>query len=298
MNIAKSPIRSQSDRLLLAALAFSIGLHALVMLIHFSAPESFRFKSSDEKLDVIIVNKKGNRPVNATALAQVDSNGGGVHDKGRASSFLPASAQASDGETLDPASGQVAALEAKQRELLSQLKSSSMSVNPQPTQQDDPNTQPTDTLDRGQSRSQITRMEAEVRKEINDYNARPRRVQIGPSTRYASYAMYYTQWIDRVERYGNVNYPPEARGKMYGDLILSVSLNQDGSIYNNEINLMQSSGFKVLDRAAMATIKMAAPFAPFDASMRKDFTVYELIVKFSYTKGDKGDGFEARFEKH
>jgi protein TonB len=152
-----------------------------------------------------------------------------------------------------------------------------------------------DASDPGQTRAQITRMEAEVRKEISDYNARPHRVQIGPSTRYASYAMYYTQWIDRVERYGNVNYPPEARGKIYGDLILSVSLNQDGSIYNDEINIMQSSGFKVLDRAAKATIKMAAPFAPFDEAMRKDFTVYELIVKFSYTKGD---GFAAAFEKH
>jgi protein TonB len=293
--IAKSPIRSQSDRLLFAAIAFSIGLHALVMLVHFSSPETFRFKSSDEKLDVIIVNKKGTRPVKATALAQVDSNGGGVHDSGRASSFLPASAQASDGETIDPSNGQVSALEAKQQELMSQIKASTMAVSPHPAQQEDPLNQPAEMTDNNQARSQITRMEAEVRKEISDYNARPRRVQIGPSTRYASYAMYYTQWIDRVERYGNVNYPVEARGKIYGDLILSVSLNPDGSIYNDEINIMQSSGFKVLDRAAKATIKMAAPFAPFDSAMRQDFTVYELIVKFSYTRGD---GFEARFEKH
>lgn len=293
--ITKSPVQTQGDRLLFAAIAFSIGLHALVLLVHFASPDTFRFRSNDEKLDVIIVNTKGVKPVKAKAIAQVDSNGGGLHEKGRAASFLPSSEQANDGETLDSSRGQVAALEAKQREMLSQLKAAPTAVNPQHSQQDDPLNQTQDLNDPNQSRAQITRMEAEVRKEINDYNERPRRVQIGPSTRYASYAMYYTQWIDRVERYGNVNYPPEARGKIYGDLVLSVALNEDGSIYNDEINVVQSSGYKVLDRAAKSTIKMAAPFAPFDASMRKEFTVYELIVKFSYTKGD---GFEAHFEKH
>jgi len=140
----------------------------------------------------------------------------------------------------------------------------------------------------------IARMEAQLDKQINDYNARPRRGYIGPNTRGVSYAMYYNQWKDKVERVGTLNYPEEARGKVYGELVLVVTLNFDGTIYNDEIRISRSSGYPVLDRAAARIVRLAAPYGRFAAEMRKDYDVFEIITKFTFTRGD---GFEARVQK-
>jgi protein TonB len=68
-------------------------------------------------------------------------------------------------------------------------------------------------------------------------------------------------WSDRVERVGNLNYPEEARRlRLHGDVLLTVVLNLDGNI--KSINIIQSSGHKVLDVAAERIVRLAAPFPP------------------------------------
>jgi len=290
----RSPLAG--DSIVVIAIALSIAVHALFLAVHFSPPKDFRIQPSDEALEVVLVNAKSkSKPVKAKALAQADLNGGGEEENGRATSFLPKSDHAADGDVLKESQGAVAKLEEQQKKLLSQLRESPVAIDPEPhpdNPSQDPQPQATDAASLAQ---QMQRMEAQIDKQINDYNSRPRRGFIGPSTKGVSYALYYTQWKERIERIGTLNYPQEARGKMYGDLILSVVLNPDGTIYNNEVHVMRGSGYPVLDRAAESIVRKAAPYGAFPAEMRRDYDVFEIVSKFSWSKGD---GFAANLQKH
>ena len=277
---------TQSDRILFSAIAVSLAVHAILLAVHFVSPDAIRFKSSEHTLDVILVNKSGMRPVKATALAQSDLNGGGEQEKGRAKSFLVASNHASDGESLKDPQTSVSHLEQQQVRLLSQLRQSPNAVAPdsQPAPQSQPDA---DSLtDPATLKQKISRMEAQIDKEIDDYNSRPRRGFVGPNTRRAADAMYYTELASKIERIGTLNFPAEARGRYYGSLILSVTLSPDGSIYNDEVVVTQSSGYPVLDRAAKRIVRMAAPYGRFPAEMRRDYDIYEFVAKFAFLRGD------------
>lgn len=282
------------DTLLLVALGVSVAVHAVVLAIRFVPPSEIRFKSSDQPLEVVLVNARSPEPpLRPQALAQANLNGGGEHDKGRVTSFLPRLAEQVDAEALQASRRTVAALEEAQKKLLTQMQANAAAVPPEPPPQAKPAPEPAPRapLDVRETVKAIARMEAQLDRQINDYNARPRRGFIGPSTRAVGYAMYYNQWKDKVERIGTTNYPEEARGRLYGELTLSVTLNPDGSIYNDEINVTRSSGVPVLDRAAVRIVRMGAPYGRFSGDMRRDYDVFEIVTKFSFTRGD---GFETR----
>jgi protein TonB len=289
MSVALAYRKGEQNNLLLAAVAVSVAAHALILALRFVGPESIRFKHDDSTLDIILVNKSGTKPVKAKAVAQVDMNGGGENEKGRVTSFLPASAQPSDGEVIKDPSSAVARLEAEQKKLLTQLQQSLASVAPETQQAPQPVTE-TDLADLNALRQQIARQEAQLDKQIQDYNSRPQRGYIGASARRASYAMYYRAWADKIERIGTLNYPEEARGRLYGTLILHVTLNPDGTIYNDEVIVTTSSGYPILDRAAKRIVRMAAPYGRFPDEMRREYDVYEIVAKFAFTRED---AFEA-----
>ena len=100
------------------------------------------------------------------------------------------------------------------------------------------------------------------------YAKRPRQKFISAATREYKYASYMESWRRKVETLGNLNYPDEARRQnLSGNLILDVALNANGTI--NNITLRRSSGHRVLDDAAIAIVRLAAPFAEFPADIRK-----------------------------
>ena len=82
-----------------------------------------------------------------------------------------------------------------------------------------------------------------------------------------------------------VNYPAEARGKLYGTLRLTVTIRPDGSV--ESIDLDRSSGLKVLDQAAFRIVQMAAPFAAFPDRIRKDTDLLVITRTWFFAQGDK-----------
>ncbi|NJN50545.1 MAG: energy transducer TonB [Gammaproteobacteria bacterium] len=87
------------------------------------------------------------------------------------------------------------------------------------------------------------------------------------SARSAVDAYYLQSWRRKVESIGNLNYPDEARRRgLYGSLRLLVSITPDGGL--KEVRVLDSSGHKVLDDAAMRIVRLAAPYAPFPPEMR------------------------------
>ncbi len=268
------------------ALVVSVGLHLVLLAVRFVLPNASLFKPPDSPLEVILVNARSiDKALKPDAIAQFDLNGGGDHDTGRATSFLPRTPEVSDGEVLKESQSAMQRVEAEQRRLLAQARVAPTSIAPEAPEKVDSN-DVAPTADLTTSMKAIARLEAQVDKQTRDYNARPRRGYIGPTTRGTSYAMYYAQWKDKVERIGTMNYPEEARGRIYGDLTLRVTLNPDGTIYNDEVEVTRSSGSAVLDRAARRIVLLGAPYGRFSAELRSEYDIFEIFSTFRFTKGD------------
>ncbi len=101
--------------------------------------------------------------------------------------------------------------------------------------------------------------------------------------------MYYQEaWRRKVMRIGTINYPIQARQeKIYGELRVAVKIRRDGSLQGIEI--IRSSGHKVLDEATLRIVRMAAPFAPFPDEL-KEYDVIEIIRTWRFEPGDMFSG--------
>jgi len=107
---------------------------------------------------------------------------------------------------------------------------------------------------------EMARLAAEIERQSERYAKRPKRKFVSASTREYAYANYLRGWVSRVERIGNLNYPDEARRRsLTGQLVMTVAVRKDGSV--ERIDVVQSSGYPLLDQAAERTVRLAEPFA-------------------------------------
>lgn len=121
----------------------------------------------------------------------------------------------------------------------------------------------------------LASLNAELQQRLDSKARRPRQKYISANTREYKYAAYMEAWRAKVERIGNINYPEEARMRqLSGALLLDVALNPDGSV--REITVRRSSGYPLLDDAAVRIVELAAPFAPFPDDIRRDVDVLHV----------------------
>jgi protein TonB len=268
-----------SDRILMAAFAVSIGLHAGALAIRFVDPELLRLRSTAPPLEIILVNARSeSAPSKAEALAQANLDGGGANEHGRRSSPLPNTFEVRDGDSLESARKVVERLEEEQKKLLAQLKPGDQA---QTTPARDVKPLKADVGSADETRQRLARMQAEIAKQISDYQKRPRKHHFMPSVSEYRFARYVEDWRGRVEKVGNEHYPDEARGKIYGTLRMTVAVRKDGSLV--EATIEQSSGSPVLDRAARRIVKLAAPFPPFPPEISRDTDVLEITRTWVFT---------------
>lgn len=268
-----------ADKVLVMALTVSIGLHITVLAIRFVDPEFLRVRSTDAPLEIILVNAKSEaRPGKPEALAQVNLDGGGANESGQRTSPLPNSFEMRDGDALDSARTMVQQLEEEQKRLLAALRES-LQVRPTP---------PKDAADQSQQgsveqerRERLARAQAEIAKQISDYQKRPRKHHFMPSASEYRYARYVEDWRARVEKIGNQNYPDDARGRYYGALRMTVAIRKDGSVADTLVDL--SSGSPVLDRAARRIVQLAAPYPPFPPEIARDTDILEITRTWIFT---------------
>jgi protein TonB len=284
MNLADEPTPGLAaflaDKVLVMALTVSIGLHMTVLAVRFVDPEFMRVRTTDPPLEVILVNaKSATRPGQAEALAQANLDGGGSNDAGRRSSPLPNTMQVRDGDALDSARRLVEQLEEEQKKLLAALKDS-LQMRPLPAKEAAAESPQPGSSDE-QTREQLARAQAEIAKQISDYQKRPRKHHFMPSTSEYRFARYVEDWRARVEKIGNEHYPTEARGKLYGALRMTVSVRKDGSLV--EASVDKPSGSLILDRAARRIVNMSAPFPPFPPEIARDTDVLEITRTWIFT---------------
>jgi len=276
------------NRLLSIALTGSVLVHLVLLGVHFAAPDAFRLKPSDPGLEVILVNAKHDKaPVKADAIAQANLDGGGNANEGRAKSPLPDMRKVENGDSVKAAQRKVAELEAQQQRILAQVsKMSPIIATPERETPKEVPLQPNakDMLDTAKA---VARLEAEVAKNMEDYNKRPKKTQITARTREAGYALYYKAMQEKIEKLGTLNFPQRDGQKLYGELVVYIPIFQDGTIYEKEggVRIERGSGNAALDNAALAIVRRSAPFSRFPENMRatgKD-DIWEVITRFRFT---------------
>ena len=261
------------------ALGVSIALHALLLTVRFIDPERFNRVFEDTPLEVILVNAKtSERPDKAQAIAQASLAGGGEAAKGRATSPLPYSALTSIGDDLEEAQRKMDQMLEQQTQLLAQVRQQ-LAILPQP----DPRKASESSAQEQQEerRRQLVKLLAEIEKRINEENARPRKRYISPATREEVYAVYYDGLRRKVEDKGTQNFPEQGGKKLYGELIMILTVNHDGRVLETEV--VQGSGNRLLDRRAEAIARAAGPFGHFGPAMRAKADQIAVVSRFKFT---------------
>ncbi|MES2935927.1 MAG: TonB C-terminal domain-containing protein [Pseudomonadota bacterium] len=281
------------------AVTVSVLAHAVLLAVHFVAPEPIRFQPTDPGLEVILVNAKhSKKPLKADALAQANLDGGGNASEGRSKSFLTDSGKILNGDNVKTAKHKIEELEEQQSNLLAQMKRDTPLKVPEVAEANKPvvtrSNEKADSVDNSRA---LARMAAEITQTIEDQNKRPRKTFITPSTQEVGYAMYYKTLQKRIEEMGTLNFPQENGKKLYGELIVYIPIFQDGSIYEKEggPHIEKSSNNAALDRAALRIVRRSAPFGRFPATMRsadKD-DLWIVITRFKFSREE---GLETRLE--
>ncbi len=270
------------------AVVASITVHAFAIVgLGFKGPMIPRWDAPHNVLDVVLVNAKTRaKPVKADALAQANLDGGGNTDeKLRASTPFPNIDPRAQTRDLQEAQSRVRRLEQEARELMVQMKSRTQVAQSDVVAKSEakPDTAAKDLVEKS---LEIERLEAQIRRNMQTYQERPKRTFIGARAREYRFAQYVDNWRQKIERIGNLNYPEEAKAKrIYGSLQLTVAIKADGMVESVEVN--RSSGYKILDQAAIRIVRLAAPFERFPDNVRVDTDILHITRTWSFARGDQ-----------
>jgi protein TonB len=259
------------------------------MAVHFKSPDAMRWQSQSQTLEVVLLNSKTKeKPAKADVLAQANlDRGGNVDESRRAKTPLPVTRAKEPGKDLAEAQRRMQQLEAQQQRMLAQARESARRVPVEAPKSAPAEQAPVQPSGRDLADLSLAalRLQAQIDKQIEEYQKRPRKRFIGANAREYRFAQYEEDWRVKVERVGTLNYPAEARGKHYGHLRLTVTIRPDGTV--ESIELDRSSGLKVLDAAAFKIVRMATPFAAFPADIRRDTDLLVITRTWFFGQGDR-----------
>lgn len=263
------------------ALGASLIVHAALLTVRIVDPEGFNRVFQDTPLEVVLVNARSNeRPDRAQAIAQASLAGGGEADKGRATSPLPPSALMQLGDAAqDEQRKQIEEMQEQQMLLLAHLKRTLAAMPPADPRLAKSNPQ---VAAQEQRRRHMMKQLAEIERRIHEENARPKKRFISPSTREEVYAVYYDSLRRKIEERGTTHFPEAAGRKLYGELILAVTVNHDGKVLQTEV--METSGNTTLDRRAASIARAAAPFGRFNDALRRKADQIVVVSRYSFTR--------------
>lgn len=275
------------------ALLFSAAVHGMIMSTKFTAINPRLFEDNSVPIEVVLVNAKSREaPLDPDALGQVNLAGGGnTDDDRRMKSPLPASAETQSGSADMVMRAHVAVLEQKARQLLTQLKQNAPSESVAQTPQRETKQPDINVNQLAVQAREMAQLQARVSQQWDEYQKRPRRAFVGANVREYAFARYVDDWVAKVERIGNLNYPEAARRQgVYGSLKLTVSIYADGRI--EKIDVDRPSGSKVLDAAADKIVRLGAPYAQFPEEMRKKTDILSITRTWTFTRSDQLVGTE------
>ena len=233
-------------------------------------------------LDVILVQTQNpSKADDAKYLAQVSQQGGGSSEEQSRPTdlFTAPSLSKNPGMAMATAQQQQASQRQNEKVALLHQDDSSFSINTdQEKRNPDENTRVNPD---NRENTKQARLAQELSTQIQNLAEQSRTKYLNSSTREFAPAAYMRQWINRVERIGNLNYPDQARRKqLSGTLILDVVINADGELVKTD--LRQSSGHQLLDDAARRIVELAAPYEPFPPKLRQEADVIHITRSWEF----------------
>ncbi len=135
-----------------------------------------------------------------------------------------------------------------------------------------------------QQNLEIASLEAKLAEQQQLYAKGPKiRTITSVSAKSSEDAAYINSFREKIEYVGNKYYPKEAKRNGYqGDVQLLVTIKPDGYIHS--IELLRSSNNPVLDKAAINSVRLAAPFPRFPKKMRENTDRLEIIRTWQFRR--------------
>ncbi|MEM6301154.1 MAG: TonB family protein [Pseudomonadota bacterium] len=267
-----------NDRLALCAL-IAAALHVLLILgISFDA---LRPSDARHQVEVTLVQNPGIRPNRADHIAQADQQGSGSEAlRDRASGSLSALPQPMSAAQLEPVA------DSQGRERLASPSVTALDslrkVVDRRGEQDNFEDLPEAEKELARLNQELARLRADLDAQRQQYSRNPRVRRLDAvSARAAADAAYLADWRRRVETVGNQYYPEASlRYGIYGSLKMLVTIRADGSLEG--IDILKSSGYAVLDEAAVRIVRLAAPFSPFPEALRDTTDKLEILRTWQF----------------
>ncbi len=282
-----APTITESDRLTFAGI-LAVAFHALLFLgIVFVIPEKPKTPFSPTMQIVLAQNHALEKPEKADFLGQDNQQGGGEKDLLQMPTTTEL-AQITDPNRQASLSSAPAATQKPidhNPEILTAAGRHRVFIEDQQDLPEELEQPILDTATLLQKSFELAGQNANLDNSNQQASKNLRTRQASAAIHRATDALYLDTWRRRIEEVGNQNYPQYARDKqLYGELILKVAVNANGTIRN--VKIMESSGHKFLDDAAVSIVRQAAPFAPFDETLRKDTDVLEIVRLWQFQPGD------------
>ncbi len=154
------------------------------------------------------------------------------------------------------------------------LKSKAAVAAPSDAPQDNPakgNAEARDLVDKS---LEIARLEAQIAREHQAYQQRPKKKFVGARTSEYRFAQYIDNFRAKIERIGTLNYPDEARArKIYASLQLTVGIRADGEVESIEVNRSSDTNSSTRRRSAsFASRRRSRRSPPKSAAIRTSST--------------------------
>jgi len=261
-----------TDRFALT-LFFAVAAHAMIILgITFGVHEDSPPENILPTLDITVVTRETPPPEEADYLAESSQDGGGnVSEKVRPTQTIPEQAPAVIPEQPQPAPAQVVTTAVADRQVHQDVTETPETVKPDLTA--------ARLIERSM---EMVNLNAQLSESMQAYADRPRQVFVSARTQEFKYANYMREWVKKVERVGNLNYPDQARREgLSGKLMLDVTMNADGTV--RDISILRPSGHAVLDEAAIRIVNLAAPFPPFPPEILKDADILHITRTWEFS---------------
>ena len=287
--MSSSATVSSADRLTFTGF-LAVLLHAALILgISFTTTDQ---SQTSKTLEVTLASYKSDQaPEKADYLAQENQQGSGTLDAAKMlTTDVDAEFDANSIQETSPQQQQASAprIKPKQAAIISSTNKNRFKTQISPKQdkaeqQEIPDGPQRSLLERS---LEIASLEAKLDTQRQIYAKAPRIQRLtAASTMKANDAYYVNSWRRKIESMGRINYPREAENCFNEcSLRLLVSIKPNGTI--NDLRVLESSGKKVLDDAAIRIVRRSAPFAPFTEEMKQDIDLLEIIRTWQF-KGNR-----------
>jgi len=291
MSAVINPVQVTASDRLGFSLFFAAILHAILILgLGFGLPFARDFNSASMLEVTMVLTKTHQEPTDAEHIASENQLASGSTDQENQPSapFTGSNLNETSGIALTQSSevsSSSSELSEQHEKLVVQNEAqSNVFVNDALESPDQPSLDKQEKF--SEQQLEIAKLVAELRQEENDYK-RPRVNYIDTlSAKTATEATYVREWVEKVERVGNLNYPDEIRNNhLSGTLILSVLLNHDGTVELMEVR--SSAGRSLLDESAKRIVTIASPYHSFPPEMRENYDQLMITRTWLFGKNNK-----------